>query len=394
GTVKRRLHDAKNEIQKGFSNSMSNNNFQSFAPAQLNMWGGYQVPKHWSIINDTMTKQILVSCIEPKSVSEISADIGVAPVYFEDKIKYLLDNKFIKETGKNRYIVDFIIYPQQIHADLSYEMADCFENIKDKLTDKLNNIKDKICAVDFYGNDFDFGYLLWVLYVYASHTLNDLMKQKYNEKWLGKIPENNGKDYRIAGSVTYSDEKINYKGKWKGISWSNLHQQFITPKYKVEYANLYEMYPFEEYDNTKGRDTWVNDKNITLLMKIYDNSEYEVTENEKEQAAHFISVGLVENRDGKLYLKLPVMTYKQRQKIFDIIRPELEDIAAEYMEKAAAVYDKLLLPLIREDMLEEYAHWIMSAAFDTIPYIFYENKYLQIPEDYSKSAAGLCLYLY
>jgi len=395
GTVKRRLHDAKNEIKKGYSNSMSNN-FQSFAPAHLNKWGSYQIPKHWNNIGDLISTQILVSCIEPKSIKEISDEIGVAPVYFEDKINYLLENKFIKETGKNKYIVDFIIYPQQAWIDFNYELADLYENLKGPMTEKIYKVKDKICETGFYGAGFDFEYLLWILYIYAADKLMTIMHEKNKSKWEGKVSKDNGKNYRIAGSVTYADEKINYPGKWKGVSWSNMHHQFITPKYKVEYANLYEMYPFEPEcgDNTKGRDTWINDKNITLLMKIFENPEYIPEENEKEYTANFIAQNIVKNTDGKLYLNLPVMTYQHKKKIHEIFAEELEDIADEYVAKAAEICDRILLPLTREDLLEEYAHWILGGAFNVIPFLFYENKYLQIPEDYSASAAGLCLYIY
>ena len=51
---------------------------------------------------------------------------------------------------------------------------------------KINNIlfglKDKITALDFYGNDFDYGYLLWILYVVASYNLGGQGRYHYIKK--------------------------------------------------------------------------------------------------------------------------------------------------------------------------------------------------------------------
>jgi hypothetical protein len=128
-------------------------------------------------------------------------------------------------------------------------------------------------------------------------------------------------------------------------------------------------------------------------MKIFDNSEYQPDEYEREFAANFISQNILKNKGGKLYLNMPVFTEAQQKELRRVLAAELEDIAEEYAAKAAEICDRILLPLTREDLLEEYAHWIMWGAFAVIPYLFYKNEYLQIPEDYNASAAGLCLYL-
>ena len=42
------------------------------------------------------------------------------------------------------------------------------EGYAEKIIDILLSLKDKITALDFYGNDFDYGYLMWILYVIAG----------------------------------------------------------------------------------------------------------------------------------------------------------------------------------------------------------------------------------
>ncbi len=91
GTVKRCLFDAKINIRKGM-NAMTNCGKASYAPAELFLWGGYGIPDYWDHISDIMTKQIFVVCSEKsKTIREIADEIGVAPVYFEEKLKYLVE---------------------------------------------------------------------------------------------------------------------------------------------------------------------------------------------------------------------------------------------------------------------------------------------------------------
>ena len=104
GTVKSRLFDARKNLKKGMEETMDNNETKikrlSYAPAELNMCGCNGIPSHWNFLQDIMVKQILVACAhEGKTVREIAEAIGVAPVYFEDKIDYLLKHRFIKETA-------------------------------------------------------------------------------------------------------------------------------------------------------------------------------------------------------------------------------------------------------------------------------------------------------
>jgi hypothetical protein len=358
------------------------------------MWGGYQIPGYWNNINDAMAQQIFAVCREKSvTIQEIADEIGVAPLYFEDKLNYLLENKFLKETSKGKYITDFIILPQQIMTDFNYEQSLVYKNIGEEIHKAVVSVKDEILSLDFYGNRFEYNYLMWVLYVYASQAASDMMQSEYNKKWKGKIPENNGKNYRLAATVTMPDENIDSKNSGVGsISWSNMHQHFAAQQYShVEYANLFEMSPFGD------RDSMVTDKNINLLMKIYDDPAAELTLTEEEQVANLILNGLAAKKDGKLYLNMPVMTYDCKSKIEAILKKAVLDLTKKYVKELSELGEKYLRPHIREDMLEEYVHWIMSAVFYPLHYVMYYGmegaKTLAIPEDYEKSAAGLCLYI-
>ena len=270
GTVKRRLHDAKTSAKKGFD-EMNNTGRAAYAPAELNLGGCYSIPDYWDKISDIMTKQIFVACNkQARSVREIADEIGVAPVYFEEKLKYLLEKKFLKETSNGKYITDFVILPWQTDTDFTYELSLVYSELGVEVTNAIKSVEDKIRALGFYGSGFELDYLLWILYVYACTALSNVMQVMYRTKWAGKVPSDNGKGYRLTGYVTFPDETKNHRPV-KYACWSNLHKNFTTSDYsRICHANLFEYEPF--YD----RDSIITDKNADLVMKLYDDPAFKL----------------------------------------------------------------------------------------------------------------------
>ena len=211
GTVKRRLFDARKDIKKGFE-EMNNYGRSSYAPAQVGMWGGYGIPDYWNNISDQMTKQIFVCCgNESKSIKEIADEIGCAPVYFEEKLQYLVDNKFLKETTNGKYITDFCVLPAAVWNNNGYEVAKIYKDIGKEVTDIIKANEQKFREFEFYGNDMPFGELLWYLYFVFSDALQTKMREKNAHRWKDKVPADNGKGYRICCSYILPDEKYEPK---------------------------------------------------------------------------------------------------------------------------------------------------------------------------------------
>lgn len=394
GTVKRRLFDAKNEVRKGMAN-MTNYGKSSYAPADLNLWGGYSIVKHWNNISDLMTKQIFAACAnEAKTIREIADEIGVAPVYFEEKLNYLLEHRFMKESSNGKYLTDFCIYPRYIYNEFNNEVYDVFDGIGKEITDVIASCEDEIRRLDFYGNNFSIGKLLWILYCYAADEMSISMLEIYNKTWKGKIPDNNGKEYRVAGTVSFADEKTvpRCDRERHYLSWSNLHTNFITSAYKqVTHANLYEASPFGK------RDSIINDSNADLFMRIFNNPNLGLTVLEEESAAELIKMGYLEKINGGLYPTMPVMSYEIKNKIEALFKKATLNLAEKYVKAVSEVGNRILLPVTRKDLTEEYAHWIMRCGFYPIGQCYYygghdDSWILEKPDDFGKSSLGIAIY--
>ena len=397
GTVKSRLFDARKNVKKGMEEPMENNETKnkrlSYAPAELNMCGSNGIPSHWHFLQDTMVKQILVACAnEGKTVREIAETIGVAPVYFEEKIDYLLKHKFIKEIAPSTYIDDFPIVPQQADVDMQVAANAIHLATMPRVTAIIRDLLPEARKLILNEGDLSDGYLLWFLYVRAAWGMGDCMKKRYAEVCPHKVAENNGKPWRLFGRVTYPDDQITCKGEYKGMTWSNMHYHFRTAKHSITVANLYEAQPF-----SMSRDTLITEGNADLVMRLWEDPHTVLTPNEQETAAHLIQKGFLVSRDGGIYLNVPVMTWDDTWKLDELYATALDGIAAEVVNDLIKVGDTYMLPHVRPDLLEEYVHYIMTLCFSCINELFWygvnEGRDLEIPADYETSAAGMAVYI-
>lgn len=399
GTVKSRLFDARKNVRKGMENSMETTNNESknkrlsYAPADLNMCGSNGIPSHWNFLQDTMVKQILVACArEGKTVREISEAIGVAPVYFEEKIDYLLEHKFIKETAPGTYIDDFPVVPQQADVDMQVAANAIHLATMPRVTAIIRDLLPEARKLILNEGELSDGYLLWFLYVRAAWGMGNCLEKRYAEVCPHKVAENNGKPWRLFGRVTYPDDQIICKGEYKGMTWSNMHYHFRTAKHFITVANLYEAQPF-----SMSRDTLITEGNADLVMRLWEDPRAELTPNEQETVAHLIQKGFLVSRDGGIYLNVPVMTWDDTWKLDELYAIALDGIAAEVVEDLIKVGDTYMLPHIRPDLLEEYVHYVMTLCFFCVSELFWyginEGGDLEIPADYETSAAGMAVYI-
>ncbi len=396
GTVKTRLFDARKNVKKGMEQPMESNENKikrlSYAPAILNKSGSYQIPDHWDFLSDRIVEQIIAVCAyEGKTPREIAEAIGVAPVYFEDKLEYLLKHKFIKETAPNTYIDDFCVFPQQAWLDYCVDQNRVLIGKMSRVAEIVKALVPEARKYILNEKDFTDGYLLWFLYVRAAWAMDETMLAHYKATCSRAVPESNGKDWRLVVRVQYPDEEVTMKGDYKGVSWSNLHNHFKTSRRSFTVANLYEAEPFDDRDNI------ITEANADLFMRIYDHPHLPLIGNEQEQAAFLVSKGFLVSRDGGLYLNVPVLNDPAVDKIEALFADALREIACEMVAELVKAADENLLSYVRPDLMEEYVNYVMLLTFDCISelfwYAFNEGHDLETPEDFSTSAAGIAVYL-
>jgi RNA polymerase sigma-70 factor (ECF subfamily) len=401
GTVKTRLFDARKTLKKGMENSMSTKNNASYesknkrlsyAPAELDMCGGGMITKHWDFLNDLMVEQIITVCAyEGKTMRQISEAIGVAPIYFEEKIRYLLEHKFLKETSPGTYIDDFCVFPQQAWLDYCVDKSRICTGRMAEVAATVRSMIPDIRQYIINETDFSDGYLTWFLYPLAAEAMEMVMLRHYRKDSPHDVLNGNGKDWRLFVKVQYPNENPTMKGECKTVSWSNLHSNYRTSNGRFTVANLYQALPFSD------RDHIVTENNADLLMRLYRDPHIELNEFEREKAANLVSKGLLFPRDGGLFLNVPILSVSDKGNIVLQFSEALDRLSSELVAPLVRVSDENLLPHIRPELMEEYINGVMSVSFFCVSelfwYAFHEGNDLEIPEDYEQSAAGMALYL-
>lgn len=391
GTVKRRLHDAKSEIRKEID-TMKTPGQASYAPAELQLSGCYSIPDYWDKITDLISTQIFVACHrEARTIREIADEIGVAPVYFERQLAYLVENKFLREVGAGRYITDFIIYPKQAHYDCRCELNTLYADLGREIFAMLREGEHLIRAIGFRGCDAPLNRLAWMLVYYAVWALQMNMVSINTAHWADRVPADNGKSWRLQGRVLYPDETLTlHADAPKSLPWSNLHRHFRTSHYRsITHANLFQAPPFAE------RMDILTETNADLFMRICDEPALSLTESERVMAANLVEDGYLARAGEGLVPTMPILTQDQQNTLRRLFGTMTEGMASRYVEAATAILERRLLPLTREDLLEEFAHFIIEEAFFPIGSVFGyawdKPDLLEQPEHYETSALGICI---
>ncbi len=393
GTVKYRLSEARKSIKERLDN-MNNYGKSSYAPADVTWFCGFSCMEASKTMRNNIARQAMVICrSEPMDINSIADEIGVAPVYLEPVLEKMEKESIVRKQGKSRYIANHCVFPMQAYHDAGYEAYKVFRDgdYPQKITERLLDLKDEITSLPFYGNDFDYSYLMWILYVYAADKFGIIGREKYLRKYGDKYPDEEERSYRMTVMFTLPDENINWHDI-KTMSWSNLHQSFDTPNI-LEYVNDFECRPFPD-----ERDSWVNATNITLLEALTENPQKLLNNCEEEQAAKFIEHGLLKKYDGGLKVMLPLIN----RDVFDIITTLIENAvrkdAEEFSDCVGERVEKILLPYVRKDLMSNFIHWDMRMFFQPTGYLFYygaeEEDVLYKPEDYEHSAVGLFITRY
>lgn len=137
GTVKWHLNKARNELKEGLKMERKQGNL-GIAPIEAVSIGHSGNPGTNggpdAYLSDQINLNIVYSVYEkPKTKSEIAEELGMTPVFLEEKIEMLVANGFLVETTKNRYTTYVIFSPKTI----SLEMDENIRKIKLKAAARI-----------------------------------------------------------------------------------------------------------------------------------------------------------------------------------------------------------------------------------------------------------------
>ena len=361
GTVTSRLSDARRNLKENFE-TMENRNENSNAKSKivdfrLSFFGNAN--EAGMAISSLIDRQILFCCRQKsQTVAQISKQLEVPQLFLEDSITKLIKANVLFEEKKGKYLTDFTIFPNSVIRkahDIDSQLVKEL-NIAERFINILNGMKDEILKEDFYGNDFDWEYLLPYFIIrsdreFTNKTGGDYLREKYGKG----LPDRYWRDFYLCG--TYEDEP-DFKQKTS--------RRLIGPGYNLRTYNIPDYGHIEVHDtiNTMyyekdGKKTvlnmdrlyWLNDSNANLYLEIVKNPARTLSPKEEVVVADMMNNGVIEKTPQGYRGTIPVISFALVDKWCKLWSEKFKELAIEYYETLYKAQEKIILPYIRHDLL-------------------------------------------
>lgn len=382
----------------------------SYAPAEISsQYCGKAFPLMREL-NDIFKKQILLLCYDSaKSVSEISEELQTGYEYVQSAARDLCNMKILRKQEDGKYItlLPMITLRKNIESTIVKYKTIWEQNFPKKINDSLFGLKDKIKALNFYGNDFDIKYLNWFLYILVDGITWDTILSYFSSKTDEVVIDREQaitEHYNSSALLTYNyvdehPEKDFEKAEKRVEKWSTYYMHYG----EIQVNNVFDATPFPDgcdekthYKNySKGRNGYITQENLPLYLKLVNEKNYVPSEDEKKIIDSFIEHGvIVTEKNGKYKPMIPVFNKESFEELKRLISSVITPIAKEIAETIGAKIEELLLPClgnVKERKDHFYCFWI-SNFLSPREELFWHGlnvEGLEIPEDYNKSVAAM-----
>lgn len=379
----------------------------SYAPAEFRVsYCGWASPAMREM-HGIFRQQLALLCYdEAKSVDELSEALQTPREYIQDAVDSFCNVKMMKKID-GKYLT---LFPM-MHLKKNYEAGllcynFCEEHqIPKKINDLLFSLKDKIAALDFYGNDFDLSYLNWFLYTVTDNCMISEFRSYYSEKTDEVIMSNSdwrthNYDFSLCASYNYADEKIEDDHLERRVSQTSTYYQHLG---NYRYNNVFDFKPFpcsfEENaigmgTSEMGRNRYLTSGNIDFYLNLVKGINREFTEEEKKCLEDFEKHGVVEKCGDSYKPMIPVFTEEVFSELEKIITRAVIPIVKEIAQAADKAMEEIMLPEMRgvkERIDQLYVFWLCSFLSPRQELYWYGMNVegLEIPKDYKASAAAL-----
>ena len=361
GTVTSRLSDARKNLKENFE-TMENRNKKESKKSKivdfgLSFFG--EGNKAAMAISSLIDRQILFCCREKsQTLTQLSKQLEVPQLFLEDSISKLIKANVLFEEKKGKYLTDFTIFPlsvirkaHDIDSQLEKEL-----NIAERFLKLLNSMKDEILKEDFYGNDFDWEYLLPYFIIRANREFTKKTGADYLREKYGKgLPDRYWRNFYLAG---YYEDVPDFKSKQTN--------RLIGPGYEYKTYNIPQYGLIELHDtiNTMyyekdGKKTilnldrlyWLTDGNAALYLELIKNPKRTLNKKEEVIVADMMNNGVIEKTPQGYRGTIPVISFALLDKWCKIWNEKFKDLAIEYYEALYKAQENIILPYIRHDLL-------------------------------------------
>ena len=335
----------------------------SYAPAELNFT--YQNDAEGAVheMDNLLKQQICFVCYtESLSASEIAKKLGVAKEYIEDSVKEMLVLELLKEED-GKYLTWFNVFPTRENNEAHKLTYDYYiqNKIPARVNELLDGLEEEIRALNFYGNDFNYGYLKWIFYNLAAGILDTLILKNFKNHHGFEVSKAVPRPYNITGFYQTADEVLpEYETEKQMLNcsctWNFCElQDFGKIKgcdalYAPPFPNIWDE---ANTDWSKGRIASLDMNNDRIILKLISSVELSKLEHDMANGMALEAPGArLIKLDGQKQIPLtPVFTNKVFCQIEKLIEKALQPLSVEIAENLCAKLEEMFFPLIRKGEL-------------------------------------------
>lgn len=380
-SVKWRLHEAK-KIIKERMNYMDNSKKDSLIYKNLWFSTSGTFSKRFSneytlnIIKSSLRQNILLAAYrKPLSIPEISEKLGVPKAYIEDDVSCLVDEGFIKKSGRSKYQTDFLIITKDFSNIITPKLKASAEISAENFISFVPEIELNLRKMDFVGSDKPLDDILWLAACcYASYqdeNLKNISKdtislpmKPHGNVWALMAFEGSIKEYPWCGDLTRSQfEGIGFMQEIYSTNALTKRAGFLDKSEALFYKNL-------------------------VVKKV---SPSDLNNGGEEVAARLIARGFISKNGNFLKPNMICFTKKQFETfkhfisslfkdltfyndLFDYILKNLKGYTPAFLDEYLSLYTKLIL--------ENYVPGL------TLKYLIDKN-ILKMPQNLQNSIKGM-----
>ena len=365
GTVTSRLSDARKNLKETFEtmeNRSSKNEEKSktkIIDFELEFYGDANQP--WMAISSLIDRQILFLCREKsQTFAQLSKQMALPQLFIEDSLQKLIRANVLFEEKKGHYLTDFTIFPKSaIRKAEEIDSQICKDlKIAERYFEILSDMKQDILKEDFYGNGFEWEYLLPYFIIRSDREFGMKTGGEYLREKYGKgLPDRFWRNFYLSGY--YEDEPESEHAAKK-------EAHLIGPGYNFEIYNLPD-YGHIEVHNTintmnyekdghsysldMDRLNWLNGSNAGIYLDLIKNPKKALSEKEELLVADMMNNGVLEKCAAGYKGNIPVISFALVDKWCKIWHEQFKELSIEYFDALYKAQEKLVLPYIRHDLL-------------------------------------------
>ena len=363
GTVTSRLSDARKNLKETYEtmeNRSSKNEEKSKAKItefELEFYGDASQP--WMAVSSLIDRQILFLCREKsQTVNQLLKQMQIPRLFLEESIQKLIRANVLFEENKGKYLTDFTIFPKSVIRKAEEIDSQIYKDLKiaERYFEILTDMKQDILKEDFYGNDFEWEYLLPYFIIRSDREFGMKTGGEYLREKYGKgLPDRFWRNFYLSGY--YEDEPDEASKKEDSIIGPGYNFEIYNlPDYgHIEVHNTINTMHYEKdgysYSLDLDRLDWLNSTNAGLYLELIKNPEKILSEKEEVLVADMMNNGVLEKTSEGYKGSIPVISFALIDKWCKIWHEKFKELSIEYYDALYKAEEKVVLPYIRHDLL-------------------------------------------